>query len=325
MRTRDAVGGGAGRPEGVHPYRNLLTETAVENHFRRQAKPLLIGVDVIPTPWPSLNWACMDGGGQLGLALGWHVILAGNTGAGKSIFSLNIAASALRAGVTVGFMNLEMSADQLMGRILGILTGETVAKMQRGDQYDPSLAESVRARLQEVVADARLLVNDDELADEPLSHLPQIVELARHWATDLGAGLIIVDYMQLAGTGRAEEVAERVTQTSRAIREVARSKKVVTLGLSQFNRGTSGNYHESPRVQGLFGASGLENDGDLVVLIDHSRYAKVAGGARTWLLLAKNRHGPDVEIPVWFDHRTLSVREAHPDEESAWPQGEGRR
>jgi replicative DNA helicase len=313
------MGAGIARPDGVHPYRNLLTEKAVENHFRHQARPIKVGEDVIPTPWPQWNWACMDGGGQLGLARGWHIILAGNTGAGKSIFSLNLAASAVRAGVTVGFANLEMSSEQLMARLLGILTGEQVAKMQRGKLYDPSVAVSVHERLQEIVGDARLLVNDDDLAPEPLHRLDDIVRLAEHWATDHGAGLIIVDYMQLAGTGRAEEVAERVTQVSRAVRSVARSKKVVTVGLSQFNRGTSGNYTESPRVQGLFGASGLENDGHQVALIDHSRYAKAEGGARTWILLSKNRHGPDIEIPVWFDHRTLTVREAMPDEEHEWP------
>ena len=104
---------------------------------------------------------------------------------------------------------------------------------------------------------------------------------------------------------------------------MARSKNVVTIGLSQFNRGTSGNYNESPRVQGLFGASGLENDAHQVALIDHSRYEKVEGGARAWLLLAKNRHGPEIEIPVWFSHRTLVVEEARPDEEHLWPGAKG--
>ena len=76
-------------------------------------------------------------------------------------------------------------------------------------------------------------------------------------------------------------------------------------------------------MQGLFGASGLENDGHQVALIDHSRYEKTEGGARTWLLVAKNRHGPDIEIPVWFDHRSLAVREALPDEEHLWPGQKG--
>ena len=111
---------------------------------------------------------------------GWHVILAGNTGAGKSIFALNIAAEAIRTGVTVGFCNLEMSAEQLQGRLLGILTGEPVAKMQRGKQFDPSMVERVTACLNEVVGDARLLVNDDELAPEPLQRLDDIVHLAEH-------------------------------------------------------------------------------------------------------------------------------------------------
>jgi len=309
----------------LHPHRNILTGSVIENHFRRQAKPVEIGRDVIPTPWVSWNRACMDGGGQMGLSRGWHLILAGNTGSGKSIFSLNMAAAAVRAGVSVGFINLEMSSEQLLSRLLGILTDEPVAHMMRGRRFDPTSAERVQERLQEVVGDARLIVNDDELAEEPLEALHDIVALIEHWAKALEVGMVIVDYMQLAGTGASEEVAERVTQISRAVRKVAKARKIVTVGLSQFNRGTSGNYQESPRIQGLFGASGLENDGHQVMMIDHSRYEKVedkdgsAMGARTWLLLGKNRHGPTTDIPVWFDYRTLRVEEAMPHEEDKWP------
>ncbi len=321
MRTRDPAGAGivGSRPDGLFPYRNILTETAVENHFRRQAKPVRMGEDVVPVPWPAWARACMDDGGQMGLAKGWHVILAGNTGAGKSIFALNMAAASIKAGVTVGFVNLEMSADQIMSRLLGILTGEPVAIMQRGRQFDPGASERVQERLQEIVGDARLLVNDDELAEEPLQRLDEIVSLVKHWATEHDAGLIVVDYMQLAGTGAAEEVAERVTQISRGIRGVARKQKVVTLGLSQFNRGTSANYHEPPKIQGLFGASGLENDASQVAMIDHSAYARQENGAQTWLTLGKNRHGPLPDIPVWFDYSTLRVTEALPHEEASWP------
>ena len=99
---------------------------------------------------------------------------------------------------------------------------------------------------------------------------------------------------------------------------------VVTVGLSQMNRQTSSNRVDSPFAQGLIGSSSLENDADQVLLLDHSRYEKGNRSAKTWALLAKNRHGSQGDIPIEWDYKTLRVREALPDEEGEWPKGKGR-
>ncbi len=97
--------------------------------------------------------------------------------------------------------------------------------------------------------------------------------------------------------------------------------ELVTVGLSQLNRETSANWHESPTIFGLFGDSPVENDSDMVLLLDHSRYERdaVTRSAKTWLLLQKNRHGAQLEVSVQWDYRTLRLREVLPDEEEEWP------
>ena len=72
-------------------------------------------------------------------------------------------------------------------------------------------------------------------------------------------------------------------------------------------------------MTGLFGGMILEASCDLILLLDHSRYEREGNTAKTWLIVAKHRHGPTVEIPIEWDYRTLSVREADPDEEYRWP------
>ena len=72
----------------------------------------------------------------------------------------------------------------------------------------------------------------------------------------------------------------------------------------------------------------LEANSDQVVLLDHSRYEQdplKSHLARTWMVLDKNRHGPRGSFPVEWDYRTLSIREALPDEEAEWPQHPGGR
>ena len=70
-------------------------------------------VDAVPTPIPAWNRVCHDEGGGLGLARGWNVTVAGNTGHGKSLLALNIGASAIRHGERVAFHSIEMSLMQL--------------------------------------------------------------------------------------------------------------------------------------------------------------------------------------------------------------------
>jgi len=308
------------RPEGVHPDCDLLTVASVERHFREQSRPVEIGKHVVPMPWPSWNWACRDGGAELGVARGWHTVLAGNPGRGKSNIALNIAASAIKSGVSVGFISLEMSVEQIRSRLLGILTGRAVSSLQRGEKFRPDAGPQVVKELTELVGDCSLMVNNDMQAAAPLSQMHDIGRLSRYWIENRDVGVIIVDYMQLAGAGRSDAVAERVTEVSRELMRLSHHKKVVTIGLSQFNRTTSGNYQHSPTVQGVFGASGIENDAHQMLLIDHSRYEPEPGaGARTWLMLRKNRHGPEVDIPIWIDHKTLAVTEADDAEVGRWP------
>lgn len=322
MRDADALP--SARPDGVVDFTNVLTQGYLRRWVRNQKRPLELGVDVVPTGFASWDGCCRDEGGGLGLAMGWHVIAAGNTGSGKSVLALNVACSALRHGMSVGFVSLEMSDRQLAGRLYSMLTDVPIVHIERGKRFDEGATERVGERLAEILGDQRLLVNRASRESGPLHELADIMALMDVWY-DAGVRCFVIDYLQLAGLGNATQVAERVTEISRAIRGFAATHQCVTLGLSQFNRGTSGNYTDSPTVQGLFGASGLENDANQVVMLDHARYERINGadgkpkGARTWLILGKNRHGSTTEIPIWMDYETLRFMEALPHEEGIWP------
>ena len=83
-------------------------------------------------------------------------------------------------------------------------------------------------------------------------------------------------------------------------------------------------HREHPPVgpQRRTGVGTTANNGDIVLLLDHSRFARDEADrviARTWLLVAKNRHRAVGEIPIEWNYRTLQVREALQDEEHLWP------
>ncbi len=297
-------------PAGV-TVSNLLSGRYADSHFKRQQEP----VTAVPTPFASWNRMCRDAGGGVGLAHGWYVLLAGATGHGKSLLALALAAEAIRHGHRVGIVSLEMTSSQTTSRLYATLTGTTIRSIERGRDFDPALASEVAVKVQRAREEsgARVYVNND-----PLSELGDVLKLAGHYVEE-GCQLVIVDYLQLISTGDEREMSREVTRISHSIRLLAKRLNVVVVGLSQFNRSTSANRADSPTVQGLIGSSSLENDADQVLLLDHSRYKRDGDKARTWAILGKNRHGSSGSIPIEWDYRTLSVREAMPDEEHLWP------
>ncbi len=307
-----------GQPLAEQALVTSVTDLMQPSRIRRHLEELEQPVDAIPTPFATWNRQCRDEGGGAGLAMGWHVVVAGSTGHGKSLMALNMAA-AIKAGECVAFMSLEMSTAQLGSRLYAILTDTDVRMLERGNA-PPAEVERKLCKIHETTG-GRFLTNE-----QPVFEISRIQAQLRYWAEEKGARLFFVDYLQLATSRDAESLYREVSNISSQIREFAKRLNVVTVGLSQMNRQTSGDRFTSPAAQGLIGSSSLENDSDQVLLLDHSRYER--GGdrtAKTFALLSKNRHGGQVEIPIEWDYRTLQVRQALPDEEGEWPKGNGRR
>lgn len=267
----------------------------------------MLPVDAVPMPFPSWNGACRDEGGGVGLAKGWHVVIAGATGAGKSVFALNCAAAAIRAGQSVCYLSLEMSQTQLITRLTSIMSGTSIRYLERGKGFNKEYARTAILDFDDTLTRTGGAIRVNR---HPLRDLTDIDLVFGYYTTREKCSVFIVDYLQLAWTGGAKGMLENITEISHSIRARAHEQGVVSIGLSQFNRQTSANRQDRPRVEGLMGGSPLENDADQVLLLDHTTFERQGAHKATGtVLLAKNRHGPQVEIPVEWDYSCLQIRE----------------
>lgn len=268
-------------------------------------------IDAVPTPFPSWNHKCRDFGGGVGLARGWHITVAGNTGSGKSVIALNEANEGVEHGEDVGFVSLEMSWPQLTTRYMAIASGEKIITLEPGSRLDVKAHKRAAKAVNELKERTGGALHCNE---RQIRHLDDIVDAIRLLFEHRGCRLTIVDYMQLAKVVGVSNLLEAVTMISSEVRAIGAELQIVTIGLSQYNRETSKDYENPPTPQGLMGGSPLENDSDQVLLIDHTNYVRNAATneARQKFILGKNRHGPAGVIDCVWDYDTLRIREEAP-------------
>ncbi len=239
-----------------------------------------------------------------GLRGGDLVILAARPGVGKTSFALNLATNAAKQGISVAFFSLEMSAGQLVQRILCAEARISLSKIRGGYISEGDWG---------AIADAsnRLTKLELFIDDSPgLSILEARAKARRELrAVEPGKGLIIVDYLQLMQppqTRRDGNRAVEVGEISRGLKVLAKEMNMPVLALSQLSRAVEMRGKKRPQLSDLRESGSIEQDADIVMFIDRSMDETEAeqdgrpplGTAE--LIVAKHRNGPTRDITLAF-------------------------
>jgi replicative DNA helicase len=143
-----------------------------------------------------------------GLQPGDLVILAARPSAGKTALSLNIAYHAATHGHSVGFFSLEMSRLQLFMRVVAAESRLDSHRIQSG-----YLSQTDYSRLSESfskISDSRLAIDDT-----PSLGVLELRGKARRLKARKGLGLLVLDYIQLMHTGKAENRNVAIAEVTR--------------------------------------------------------------------------------------------------------------
>jgi replicative DNA helicase len=286
----------------------------------------LIGVRQRPLPTGLRSWdvACDETGGH-GLGDWWYVVVGGASNAGKTQLAVHLARQAAEGGHVPGLITMEVPRSGLQRRLYSHVTSFTWWDFlpRRWDTDDAQgkvdrLAAEVTAYRNGGDEEPRaLLVAEHERPPT----LPDIMA-ACTGLHEAGATCILVDHLQLIRSN-ADEIADRATEISDALRWFAHGKHVLVIALSQLNRMASRERDRRPTMHDLLGGTSIESNANQVILLDHSQTERDPDHPhllRTWLYLDKNREGPNrLMIPVEADFRTGRWREAEPDEVDSWP------
>lgn len=243
-----------------------------------------------------------------GLRGGDLVILAARPGVGKTSFALNLAVNAAKLGAPTTFFSLEMSAPQLVQRILCAEANVGLEKVRGG-----FLTEADWQRM----ADAIGHLSNIELFidDTPSLSILEARAKARRELRNKKNGLIIVDYLQLMQPPQARKDGNRaveVGEISRGLKVLAKEMDMPVIALSQLSRAVEmRGKSKRPMLSDLRESGSIEQDADIVMFIDRSMDEMEADSderpafGTANLIVAKHRNGPTRDITLsWSPENT---------------------
>lgn len=303
---------------------DVTSKEAVWRIHDRMVKP----VPVVSLGLRDLDRAMMTWGMGKGLPRGTYMIVGGASNIGKTQYGLHLLKNAAQCGERAGLVSLDMKGDDALLRIHQSLVGSIPRDSWRPDRWK----EGYEVELEEGLRQWRLSVEGD-IGIWATSNQGDLdwVRYSLEQGIEAGATYFVVDHLQKVRVSgfRDSEIHARAEVVSETLDRMTDEFGVTIVGLSQLNREASKQRDRRPQMSDLWGGTAMESNAQVVILLDHSRYERDPKQhylGKTWLLLDKNQMGPKaIEVPVEWNHITLELREAEPDELDQWPDGKRRR
>ena len=225
------------------------------------------------------------------------IVLAGRPSMGKTALALNFARNcAIESNFKVGFFSLEMSAHQLVERLM---TSEAkidshlvrTGKLPKHDWKKLSDAASV-------LSESSIFIDDS--AD---LNILELRAKARQLKAEKDIDIIFVDYIQLLNAPNKEASRQQeISYISRSLKALAKELNVPVVALSQLSRAVESRSDHRPIMSDLRESGAIEQDADVVLFVYrkfvYSKNEEDEGLGE--IILSKHRNGPTGLVKVAF-------------------------
>jgi replicative DNA helicase len=270
------------------PIKDILMETYERIEFLYHHKG---GITGIPSGYVDLDR--MTSGFQKSDL----IILAARPSVGKTAFALNVAQNvAIRANETVAIFSLEMSASQLVQRMICAEANIDAHRLRTG-----MLEEEDWGKL--TMGISALSQAPIYIDDSPGVTVTEIRSKCRRLKAEKGLGMILIDYMQLIqGRGKGENRQQEISEISRTLKMIARELHVPVIALSQLSRAVEQRQDKHPMLSDLRESGSIEQDADIVAFLYRDDYYNPETEKKNIIeiLIAKQRNGPTGKVELVF-------------------------
>ncbi len=248
-------------------------------------------------------------GGSIGIESGFHefdrftsgfqksdlIVLAARPGMGKTAFMLSMARKmAIKKNYTVAIFSLEMSAMQLITRMVSAQTKIPFEKVRDGALDSDGFGQVVETI--NTLGDYPIYIDET-----PQLSIYELRSKARRLKTASNIDIILVDYLQLmtvSNRGYNQNREQTISQISSSVKALAKELDIPIVALSQLNRAVEKREKSRPQLSDLRESGAIEQDADIVAFLYRPEYYKF----ETWedgsstegqaeIIISKHRNG----------------------------------
>ncbi len=250
----------------------------------------------------------------------------------------------------VGFISLEMSADQLSTRLLSMESAINAINIRRGKLSPDDFENLVRAS--NTLHQLPIYIDDT-----PAQTIAAVRTRARRLKRKHNLALLVVDYLQLLrGVSKHSQQSrvQEISEITMGLKAIAKELDIPVLALSQLSRAVESRDDKRPQLSDLRESGSIEQDADLVLFIYREAYylerkrpaipnypdnpspeniaahqaaLEILGAweesevgqrfkeiqNRTEIIVSKHRHGPIGNVTLVFDHSTTKFKNFYSD------------
>ncbi|NLW78425.1 MAG: replicative DNA helicase [Ruminococcaceae bacterium] len=235
------------------------------------------------------------------------IILAARPGMGKTSFALNITMNVARQQIPVVVFSLEMTREQLAGRIMASEALVDSRLFRTGIENDQDWVEL--ARTSEKLGPLPVYLDDSAGITIPeMKSKVRRINRSLQTAGSKPVGLVVIDYLQLmsGGSGRRNENrVQEISEMTRSLKIMAKELDLPIITLSQLSRSAEkGRADHRPMLSDLRDSGSIEQDADMVLFLYREAYYDDSPDVDTTLaqcIVAKNRHGDTGSVEMYWD------------------------
>lgn len=241
----------------------------------------------------------------LGFMPGQLIIVAARPAMGKSAFALNLLTNAaVKSEKAVAYFSLEMSKEELVGRILASEAMVDNQKIRSGKLEDEDWISLTNASGS--LSETKIIL-DDSSGFSPI----ELRAKCRKLKMEYDIGLVVIDYLQLMNASKMNASRQAdISEISRSLKVLAREIGVPIVALSQLSRAPEQRPDHRPMLSDLRESGSIEQDADMVMFLYRDDYYNPETEKKNVaeVILAKNRAGQTGTTELlWLNQYTKFV------------------
>lgn len=243
-----------------------------------------------------------------GFAAGTLTIIAGRPAMGKTAVACQVIMNiALIGRKKVAFLNLEMTKEQIIKRLLSNYTGFTNSDILsfETDIFDDEKLKRFKEASKHFPTENITVIDASARIDE-LSIMKSVIKnLVKN-----GCECVVIDYLQLIesrANRKNENRVQEISEVSRTLKKLSVSLKIPIIALAQLSREVEKRDNKLPKMSDLRDSGSIEQDADNIIMLHRDYYYDKSDWNKEKELIlipVKNRHGYsdtkgfDVEIDL---------------------------